>query len=253
MSKSDELKKHLALIAANKDRILDAIKHQRWFRLENTKTVIFDRDTNLLWFDINCSPQHPFPYGKIAEIDKNGKVVKEKNKIPYPIDKNYAEVQKMLDDKNKHWLGNCMDWTIPTADEFRQLVEDETFPLYRKIKEMRKWCTQSGCIDLERGVDNVSDEDAFIIPCSHAYVPRAPKSTLDIFINNQIDPIFVNGAISEIYRRLYNPPAYPTIRRPTKPAIKGFERTDLLEYIAELEAQLSHEREHRPSFVFSLT
>ena len=250
MSNSEKLKAHIALIDQNKDEIIAAIGRQRWFRLENTKTVIFDRDTNLLWLD-----HREFPYGKTVKNFKGGKIVEEKNKIPYPIADGYAEVREMLAEKNRHWLGNCMDWTIPTVDEFKQLIEDKTFPLLqdggRTIKGKSRWCTRDGCINLDQD-GAISNDDAFIMPCSHAYVPRAPKSTLDIFIDNQLDPIFDNGAINEIYRRLYNPSAYPIIRRPTKPAIEGFEQTDLLKYIAELEEQLARERERRPSFVFSL-
>lgn len=226
-----KLKNHLATIDDNKNKIIEAIEKQRWFQLKNTSTVIFDRDTNLLWFDITCLSHHPFPYGK------------DKNKIPYSIDDGYAEVKDMLIVKNKNRLGNCMDWDIPTVNEFRQLIEDKTFPLLdlydRTIKGQSRWCTQSGCIDLERGIDVVSNEDAFILPCSHAYVRRAPKSTLDIFIDNLIDPIFNDDAINELYRRLYSPAAYPTIRRPTEPAIEGFEKTDLLKYIAELEDRIA--------------
>ncbi len=239
MSNSDKLKAHLALIDQNKNYIIEAIGRQRWFRFKNTPNVIFDRDTNMLWLD-----HREFPYGK------------NKNKIPYSIDDGYAQVRKMLAEKNRHGIGNCMDWTIPTVDEFKQLIEDKTFPLLdlydRTIKGKSRWCTQSGCINLDRdGV--VSNDDAFILPCSHAYVPRTPKSTPDVFIDNQLDPIFHDGAINELYRRLYNPPAFPTIRRPTKPPIEGFEQSDLLKYIAELEEQLALEREQRPSFVFSLT
>ena len=233
-----KLRNHLALIADNKHKILEAIDRQRWFRFKNTSTVIFDRDTNLLWFDITLPSHHPFPYGKV------------KNKIPYPIDDGYDEVKKMLIVKEKNRLGNCMDWKIPTVDEFRQLIEDESCPLFerttRTIKGQSRWCTQEGCLDLARDGFVVSNEAAFILPCSHAYVPRAPKSTLDIFIDNLIDPIFDDDAINELYRRLYSPAAYPTIRQPSEPPTEGFEKTDLLKYIAELEEQ-------RPSFVFSLT
>ena len=90
-------------------------------------------------------------------------------------------------------------------------IEDKTFPLLkgdnRAIKGQSKWCTQEGCINLDRdGV--VSNDDAFILPCSHAYVPRTPKSTPDVFIDNQLDPIFHDGAINELYRRLYRRPVF---------------------------------------------
>ncbi len=221
----DKLKKHLALIAANKDRILDAIKHQRWFQFNNTRTVIFDRNTNLLWIDLKS-----FPYGKNS------------NKVPYSSADNYAEVKEMLDMKNAHWLGNCLDWTLPTVEEILTLVEDGTFPLLRgsrRIRWKRHWCTQSGCIDLDQTDGAVSNEDAFVIPCSHAYVPSTPKSTLDIFIDNQLDPIFDDYEIGELYRRLYDPPLYPTIRRPVPSPISFFQKTDLLAYITDLEDQIA--------------
>lgn len=242
MSNSEKLKAHLALIDKYKNEIIEAISKQRWFRLENTKTVIFDRDTNLLWLDFTATSK-TFPYGKPVKNFKGGKVVEEKNKIPYPIDDGYAEVREMLFWKNKHWLGNCMDWTIPTVDEFWQLIEDKTFPLLkgdnRAIKGKSRWCTQEGCINLDGGIDAISNDDAYVIPCSHAYVPRTPKSTLEVFIDNQLAPIFHDDRISELYRRLYNPPAFPTIRRPELPPIEGFETSDLLKYIAHLEAAIS--------------
>ena len=127
MSNSEKLKAHLALIDSYKDEIIDAIGKQRWFRLLNTRTVIFDRTTNLLWFDINYSSQHPFPYGT------------NKNKAPYSVVDNYAEARKMLEEKNKHWLGNCMDWSIPTVEELWHLVEDKTFPLLRGDERRIRW------------------------------------------------------------------------------------------------------------------
>ena len=227
-SRHDKLKKHLELIDSFKDEIVDAIEKQRWFRLANTSTVIFDRTTNLLWFDFT-SGSHVFPYGT------------NKNKAPYSAIDNYAKAREMLALKNKHWMGNCMDWTIPTAEELWHLVEDKTFPLLRgddrRIRWHRHWLTQSGCLDLDVGIDAVSDDDAYVIPCSHAYVPRTPKSTLEIFIDNQLDPIFHDSRISELYRRLYNPTAFPTIRRPELPPIEGFETSELMDYIACLKVQ----------------
>ena len=145
----------------------------------------------------------------------------------------------MLSEKNSHWIGNCTDWSIPTVDEFRQLIQDETFPLYQKIKEKRKWCTQSGCIDLDQESAAVSQDDAFIIPCSHAYVPSTPKSTLDIFIDNLLAPIFDDNLSNALYRRLYSPAAYPTIRKAESPPVGCFQKSDLLDYISELESKIA--------------
>ena len=221
----DNLKKHLSAIADNKDTLIKASEQKRWFRFQNSINVIFDRKTNLLWLD-----HKDFPYGK---------TVKKKNEIPYSIDNGYAEVRKMLSEKNKHWIGNCTDWSIPTVDEFRQLIQDKTFPLYQEIKKKRKWCTQSGCIDLDQESFAVSLDDAFVIPCSHAYVPSTPKSTLDIFIDNLLDPIFDNNLSNELYRRLYSPAAYPTIRKAESPHVDCFQKSDLLDYIADLESKIT--------------
>ncbi|MBQ9478809.1 MAG: hypothetical protein IJU71_04565, partial [Selenomonadaceae bacterium] len=127
--------------------------------------------------------------------------------------------------------------TIPTVDEFWHLIEDETFPLYRKIKEKRKWCTQSGCMDVAQGVDAISGDDAVVLPCSHSLFSRTPKSTLEIFIDNLLDPLFNDARISELYRSLYKPPKYHFVKNPSAPPIEGFETSDLLKYIAHLEAR----------------
>lgn len=221
----EKLKKHLATIADNKKQILDAISRQRWFRFDNSRTLIFDRETNLIWAD----PDR-YPYGK------NG------NKIPYSYAKNYAEVREMLKGKNKHWLGNCLDWTIPTVDEFLKLIEDKTFPLLKKgkIKGKTKWCTQAGCINLDQNNNAVSPDDAFVLPCSHSLIPNTKlKSTLEIFSDNLLDPIFDDYRISELYRSLYKPPRYHLVKNPLAPPIEGFETSDLLKYIAELEDQIA--------------
>ena len=221
----NKLRKHLALIADCKDEINDAIEKQRWFRFNNTGTVIFDRDTNLLWAD-----PMKFSYGK------NG------NRAPYSAADNYAEVREMLEGKNYHWVGNCLDWTIPTVDELWQLVEDKTFPPLKgdnwRIRWKRNWLTRSGCLDLDRGIDAVSNDDAYVIPCSHSLVPRAPKTTLEIFIDNLLDPIFNDYRIMELYRQLYHPPKYHLVKNPAAPPIEGFETSDLLDYISHLETQL---------------
>lgn len=62
------------------EKILEAIKNQRWYFFKNKPKVLMDRDTALLWADLKY-----FPYGR----DNNTKYYSESN--------GYSEV-KILDD-----------------------------------------------------------------------------------------------------------------------------------------------------------
>ena len=71
LAKKSELKSNLAAVdselatvgktisdlsAAGLDRILDAIKNQRWYFFANKPKVLMDRDTAILWADLNYFP-----------------------------------------------------------------------------------------------------------------------------------------------------------------------------------------------------
>ena len=68
------------------EKILQAIQNQRWFFFSNNKYILFDRDTALIWANLNY-----FPHGIIY----NG----EKNFVGYSCTKNYVEVRNLLSQK----------------------------------------------------------------------------------------------------------------------------------------------------------
>ena len=70
------------------DTILDALKSQRWYFFKNKKTVLFDKNSGLLWANLNY-----FPYG-----------IKQKNgsyKKYYWEDINYQEWTEKIEEIKK--------------------------------------------------------------------------------------------------------------------------------------------------------
>ena len=49
------------------DKILEALKNQRWYFFKNKKTVLFDKNSGLLWANLNY-----FPYGEKQEDGSYG-------------------------------------------------------------------------------------------------------------------------------------------------------------------------------------
>ena len=66
-----------------KQKILDAIKNQRWFFFENNRKLIFDSQTALIWANLDF-----FPYCKSGNIS-------------YSRDARYIEVRNLIEDINE--------------------------------------------------------------------------------------------------------------------------------------------------------
>ena len=79
-------------IDESNQKILNAIKNQRWYFFKNKPEVVFDSETALFWANLDH-----FPYVK-------------KNNDPY----SYLEVIKLLDGTN---------WEIPTSSELQSIYK----------------------------------------------------------------------------------------------------------------------------------
>ena len=246
LAKKSELKSNLAAVdselatvgktisdlsAAGLDRILDAIKNQRWYFFANKPKVLMDRDTALLWADLNY-----FPYGK------------NNNHNSYSNSSSYAEVKDLIAKTNSESWGGFSDWKIPTPFELWKMIEDKSFPFHTgdtwRIKGWCYWCVNyNGCLfgkdlDDSGATTDISSYDVVVLPCSHAYVPTdyenniSPSNnfytekeklqfTLNIFVQNELIPMFNDAEITQLYRKIF------------------VDKPELLKELAEVEAQIA--------------
>lgn len=86
------------------DKILEAIKKQRWYFFKNKQHILMDKTTGILWANLDY-----FPY-------KQGS-----NDGYYSLD----EAKSLLDNYS---VDGIDDWQIPTLEVFKQMIYDKTFP-----------------------------------------------------------------------------------------------------------------------------
>ncbi len=144
------------------DRILEAIKNQRWYFFKNKKHILMDKTTGILWANLDY-----FPYKKEQE-----------NNTCYNID----EAKSLI---NNYSADGIDDWQIPTFEVFKQMIYDKTFPFQKgemwRIKDESNWfCLSCNSIDLYIMDENfrgnksfcnplfmLSIQNAYILPCSY--------------------------------------------------------------------------------------
>lgn len=224
------------------EKILEAIKNQRWYFIKNKPKILFDRNTGLIWANL-----HTFNY-----LDKDG--------YNYNLDN--------VDDIINNYSFGFGGFRVPAHDELWQAVADKTIPFHTgssnnwrlfncrycdckyKGKTCIKFLDEGGdkedIFDLEKcgiraGASFSSDiigGSTALFPCSDYLIqnsdyhekvnPNNPvytekerlQFTLDLFTQNELVPIFNDEAITELYKKLY------------------FEKPKLVEQLQELENQI---------------
>lgn len=203
------------------DRILEAIKSQRWYFFKNKKHILMDKTTGILWANLDY-----FPYRK--ENDNNYTLNEAKTLV------------------NNYSVDNINDWQIPTFEVFKQMIYDKTFPFQQgdnwRIKNIAYWCSN---IDnwSKDGIhlDDLSSDRGWtsnVLPCSYYLIQDSDyeknvsednllytekerlQFTLDLFRKNELWPIFNNAEITDLYKKIY------------------FEKPRLLQALSEVETQL---------------
>ena len=206
------------------EKILEAIKNQRWYFIKNKPKILFDRNTGLIWANLNT-----FNY------------VGEGN--------NFYNLSDVGDIINNYSFG-VDGFRVPTCYELWQAVEDKTIPFHRDCDN--NWrlfdmyylaCEYNGSIkskDMDDcgATNDISNETVAIFPCSdylsknsdyqEKVNPDNPvytekerlQFTLDLFTQNELLPVFNDEAITELYKKLY------------------FEKPKLVEQLQELENQI---------------
>lgn len=207
------------------EKILEAIKNQRWYFIKNKPKILFDKNTGLLWANLNT-----FNY-----LDKDG---------------GYYKSYEYLDNIINNYSFGVDGFRVPTCYELWQAVEDTTIPFHRDSDSQWRllgngyWaCEYNGCIRAKNlgysgATSHIEDYSVALFPCSDHLIknsdyqekvkPGNPvytekerlKFTLDLFTQNELVPIFNDEAITELYKKLY------------------FEKPQLLEQLQELENQI---------------
>ena len=204
------------------NKILEAIKNQRWYFFKNRHKVLMDRDTGLLWANLNN-----FKYYNDGDKGYEGW---ECNSILSSIDE-------------------FANWRIPTHTEFWNMIRDCTFPfaslryeaIYGRIQIENKdgWLVKYNnkiqrltlCVKYDENeqikpgyeVDTqmIYDHDfGYLLPCSDIITYNEYKDdvlgnnpiytenerfkfTLDLFIKNDLWPIFNDENITYLYKKVY--------------------------------------------------
>lgn len=204
------------------DRILEAIKNQRWYFFKNKQHILMDKTTGILWANLN--------YFNIERSENSGYTFDEISTLI----KNYG-----TDDIN--------DWQIPNFKVFKHMIYDKTFPFQEGdnwyIKGKWPWCCNIDNWSKNRvnladfGTDNNNDL-LCLLPCSYYLIQDSEyeknisennplytekerlQFTLDLFRENELWPIFDNAEITDLYKKIY------------------FEKPRLLQTLSEVETQL---------------
>lgn len=191
------------LSSDSRDTILEAIKKQRWYFIKNKPKVLLDRNTGYLWANL-----HYFPY---AEQPGNNS---------YSLQAAKQAIRDFDGDGYTHW-------ELPLFDDFKEMIADKTFPFQKgnnyRILDLRYWhCNMTGWggdgIDLddfntENGVSNVIPYDRSLANEDYKHDVSAENKvytekerlqrTLDLFVQNGLQPIFEDEAVTELFYKVY--------------------------------------------------
>ena len=208
------------------DKILEAIKNQRWYFIKNKPKILFDKNSGLIWANLNLFHFPEFNYSCYRDYI-NERINEFRNKFDY-------------------------NFRLPTCYELWQVVEDKTIPFHTgknwEISE-EAWCfcEYNGRASIKSLNDcgataeifNDQNYNGLAFPCSDYFIQNTgyqvkvnPSNsaytekerlqfTLDLFTKNELWPIFDDAEVTELYKQIY------------------FEKPKLLAQLQELQTQIN--------------
>ena len=204
------------------NRILDAISSQRWYFFKNKKKIMFDRNSGLVWPNLDY-----FQYWKSSY---NGLIYYN------TCNDGYIEINPIINEINdKGLLDAYPGWRIPELDEFRNLICDKTYPFFEEDPvygpEIKGgcydggsyWCVNNGgrysafilktnsvvcphCVAVLPCSSCMTTEDYAknVMPANRVYTDSEKMNfTLEMFVKNNLFPIFYDEEITELYAKNY--------------------------------------------------
>lgn len=206
------------------DKILEAIKNQRWYFFKNKKHILMDKTTGILWANLDY-----FPYNQ-GSYDSEGR---------YDL----GEAKSLV---NNYSVDGIDDWQIPTFEVFKHMIYDKTFPFQEgiswRIKGKDYWyCNIDNWSNNRIDLDGCTPKSGigWLISCSYYLIQNSDyeknvsknnplytekerlQFTLDLFKENELWPIFNDTEITDLYKKIY------------------FEKPKLLQALSEVETQLA--------------
>lgn len=207
------------------EKILEAIKNQRWYFFKNKQKVFMDRNTGILWANLDYYPYNvEYSAGAIEEA-----------------------IMKFAENNDTGFK----KWRLPEFDEFCCIMNDKKFPFMKynntnKINMFGKWIPASWWVFRHKELGYYYDFEfrtsmmwrAYNLPCTSCLVEGldyeknvAPENkvytekerlqfTLDLFTKNELWPIFDDAEVTELYKQIY------------------FEKPKLLAQLQELQTQI---------------
>lgn len=203
--------------------ILDALKSQRWYFFKNKKTVLFDKNSGLLWANLNY-----FPYG-IKQKDGSYEEY-------YWGDINRQEWKEKIEEIIAGFdFDGVTGFRIPDAYEFWNTISDKTIPFkgssnYYVLNQKDFWFVMygnklyskyAGTLCPNATCELIGNE-ACLFPCSSYLIDGLDyqnevintsnsiytekeriQHLLDIFVKHQLQPIFNDEKATEAYNKIY--------------------------------------------------
>ena len=185
------------------EKVLNAIKNQRWYFFKNKPGVLMDRDTGILWPNLD--------YFNTKKNDNKFFTLEEAKK-------NVEELE----------IDGYKGWRIPNKNQIIKMIDDKTFPFQQgeghRINNYYYWfCfdeNNNRKIDLDNYSMHDSDNSIELLPFYSKLVNNNYEKdisadnkiytelerlqfTLNIFINNDLEPIFNDNEISDLYKKIY--------------------------------------------------
>lgn len=212
----------LELSGTGVEKILAAIKNQRWYFFKNKPKVFMDRDTGILWTNLEY-----FPYRK---SDGDG----------------YSETEAKEMVSKVGTIDGYGNWKRPTYEQIIFMCESKTMPFHEGyggsgIKGEVCWFANKNgdnMVNTETKKHFYDISWAYLILCNSLlcdkeYEVRISKNnpvytekerlqfTLDLFTKNELWPIFDDAEVTELYKQIY------------------FEKPKLLAQLQELQTQIN--------------
>lgn len=214
------------LSCSAEDKILNAIKEQRWYFLKNETKALIDKKTGILWANLEYFPYcHSDGSGYLANI----------------LERDIKKVIKGVG------FNDEQNWRIPTNYELWEMIEDKTFPFREgsawRIKDRCWWfvyhdATIKGKSLQTHGADSAIQKfNSYLLPCNSSLVydnyknnisennlvyteKEKSKFTLNLFVDNNLFPVFNDENITNLYRQVY------------------FEKPKLMEQLSQIQSQI---------------
>lgn len=239
------------------EKILEAIKNQRWYFIKNKPKILFDKSTGLLWANLhtfNCCKEGGKYYspGEADNIISGYSFGMDGFRVPTCYELWQAVADKTIPFHEDHYGGTLMGRV--RMESWRLLAIQYwtcEYNGYKRKKDLDEKGATRGLIDNEL-------IPAAIFPCSDYLIqnsdyqekvkPGNPvytekerlQFTLDLFTQNELLPVFNDEAITELYKQIYfEKPKLLAQLQELQTQIKGLQKVTLLSSDFDYTALLS--------------